>query len=96
VASSISHCYLGEISIVAGGDNHGFADGPVSSAKFERLSGIAFDEEDGAIYVTDYSNYRIRKIFEGNERIVTHGGGALFFPFHPPPPPPLFFSPIPF
>ena len=54
----------GEVTTLAGsGIEGGYADGAVTSAKFSHPTGVAVDAS-GAVYVTDYYNYRIRKIFQ--------------------------------
>ncbi|MBD0351803.1 MAG: hypothetical protein ICV65_11680 [Flavisolibacter sp.] len=53
----------GEVSTIAG-STPGFADGPVSTAKFANIGGITVDAQ-GTIYVSDIGNNRIRKITPG-------------------------------
>ena len=51
----------GQVTTVAGGEEKGFVDGPVSHAKFDTLYGIAFGQDQN-IYVADGGNYSVRKI----------------------------------
>ena len=44
------------------GDDDGFADGMGTAAKFRSLQGMAVDPV-GQIYIADYNNHRIRKLF---------------------------------
>lgn len=44
------------------GDDDGYADGMGTAAKFRSLQGIAVDPV-GQIYIADYNNHRIRKLF---------------------------------
>ena len=46
------------------GSGSGFADGPVASALFSAPSGVAVDAQ-GALYVADYGNSRLRKVLAG-------------------------------
>lgn len=46
------------------GSSSGFADGPVASALFSAPSGVAVDAQ-GTLYVADYGNTRLRKVFAG-------------------------------
>jgi sugar lactone lactonase YvrE len=51
----------GTVTSVAGGVAGGYVDGPVPSARFNRPYDVAVGP-DGSIYVSDQSNYRIRRI----------------------------------
>ncbi|TGE18942.1 NHL repeat-containing protein [Hymenobacter elongatus] len=44
-----------------GRDQGGYVDGPVAQAMFRQPSGVAVDAQ-GAVYVADFGNYRVRKI----------------------------------
>jgi hypothetical protein len=73
----------GTVTTVAGvPDTSGFADGPVASATFHSLNGIAMDAA-GTIYVSDYQEHTIRKIaagtvstFAGTQGTAAHGDGT--------------------
>ncbi|KDO22624.1 hypothetical protein SPRG_12263 [Saprolegnia parasitica CBS 223.65] len=53
----------------------GFADGPAASAQFHNPSGVAV-ARDGAIYVADSSNNRIRKLSADRATVTTVAGSA--------------------
>ena len=66
VAEEYNHCVRkispdGMVSTLAGNGFQGAADGPGSSAQFDRPYGIAVDNK-GNVYVADTWNYLIRKI----------------------------------
>jgi sugar lactone lactonase YvrE len=61
------------VSTIAGEGTAGFGDGPLSSAEFNHPFAVAV-APDGAIYVTDIANHRIRKI-TGVEVITFAGTG---------------------
>lgn len=52
----------GRVTTLAGGDEPGFADGPVPEALFAHPMGIAIAPDGGTLYVTDTANNRIRVI----------------------------------
>ena len=54
----------GAVSVVAGSTTAGYADGPAASAAFFGPRGVAV-RGDGAIYVSDSSNHKIRLIANG-------------------------------
>jgi hypothetical protein len=59
---------LGESSIFAGvakQKGKGFLDGPSKVAQFNEPQGLAVDQHDGSVYVSDYCNHRIRKVTNG-------------------------------
>jgi sugar lactone lactonase YvrE len=62
----------GKVERLAGGQN-GFADGPVASARFDRPVGLAVGP-DGALYVADSHNSRIRRIAKGVVSTVAGSG----------------------
>ena len=68
---SLSHEKKWLVTTVAGNGLAYFADGPNLTAEFRAPLDVAVDE-DGAIYVTDAINHRIRKIFQG--RVSTFAG----------------------
>ncbi|KDO17135.1 hypothetical protein SPRG_16999, partial [Saprolegnia parasitica CBS 223.65] len=53
----------------------GFADGPAASAQFHNPSGVAV-ARNGAIYVADSSNNRIRKLSADRATVTTVAGSA--------------------
>lgn len=68
VADRVNHCIRmvtpeGEVSTYAGKNSAGMADGIASQAEFNNPEGCRFGA-DGALYVADYSNNRIRKVEE--------------------------------
>lgn len=67
----------GTVSTVAGTGEPGFADGPAATAQFNAASGVAVGP-DGALYVADYGNNRIRKITfdQGVATVSTLAGNA--------------------
>jgi sugar lactone lactonase YvrE len=54
----------GQVSTIAGCGIAGFADGSAETAKFSSPNGVAVGE-DGAVYITDSQNHRIRMIRNG-------------------------------
>ena len=76
----------GKVSTIAGQAAYGFQDGWGTSAKFYKPQGIALDK-NGALYVADWNNHRIRKVVNGQVTTVAgstkgykdgSGTGALF------------------
>ena len=65
----------GNVTTLAGNGGFGFQDGPVASAKFSFLYGIAVDST-GNVYVSDYYNNRIRKIDTAGN-VTTVAGGTF-------------------
>ena len=63
----------GQVSTVAGTSEIGFQDGPALHAKFKQLSACAVDEKD-FIYLTDFNNFRIRKL--SSEGIISTFAGS--------------------
>ena len=65
VADQYNHCVrmiaAGTVSTVAGDGTAGFADGPLSAARFNQPVGLALDGER-TLYVADGRNNRIRRI----------------------------------
>ncbi|KYG72216.1 hypothetical protein MB14_09250 [Roseivirga ehrenbergii] len=66
----------GEVSTFAGNGQRGYVDGQGTSAQFSRPTELAIDSNDN-IYVTDQSNYRVRKISpEGVVSTIAGNGEA--------------------
>ena len=68
----------GQVSTLAGSgpslpSTGGFFDGPASSARFSFPWGVAVDAA-GVVYVTDFNNYRIRKIASGQVSTLAGNG----------------------
>ena len=62
-------------SLVAGGSEAGFRDGPFALARFNKPMGLAFDEAGNKLYVADSGNQRIRLIdFAHNNEVKTLAG----------------------
>jgi hypothetical protein len=68
----VSTCLCGIVSTFAGRDS-GYVDGPISNAKFGRLTAIGIGK-DGTIYVYDFSAAKIRKI--STDGIVSSYAGS--------------------
>jgi hypothetical protein len=73
VADRGNHCIRkitsnGEVSTYAGTNESGMADGFLADARFNSPEGLQFGP-DGALYIADYGNNRIRKIEEVNDII---------------------------
>jgi uncharacterized protein (TIGR03437 family) len=66
----------GVITTLAGSGVPGYQDGPTSGAQFNLPQEITVDSSN-AVYVNDYGNYVIRKIFQG--RVSTVAGTANRF-----------------
>lgn len=65
----------GTVSTFAGAGTAGFADGSLSSAKFNRPQGLAA-ADNGDLYVSDAENFRIRRISGGNVETIAGDGQA--------------------
>jgi sugar lactone lactonase YvrE len=66
----------GTVSTVAGNGQSGFADAKPSEARFNNPTGLAV-AADGAIYVSDRNNHRIRKISPAGEVTTIAGDGTV-------------------
>lgn len=79
VADTLNHCIRvispeGIVRTLAGTPTkQGFADGPLSQAAFNEPNDLALGQ-DGALYVVDKGNQRIRRIFEGQVTTVAGSG----------------------
>jgi sugar lactone lactonase YvrE len=70
----------GNVTTFAGDGTQGDTDGPADSARFNWPSDVAVDGA-GNVYVTDYSNGRIRKIdTAGNVTTLEDSGGSIVYP----------------
>jgi len=54
----------GEVSTLTGGSGSGYLDGPLETAKFDDITDMAWGP-DGALYLADNLNHRIRRIQDG-------------------------------
>ena len=68
----------GTISSVAGANDPGYVDGPVEAARFRQVRTVA--RADGALYVGDYGNRRVRAVSGAMVSTIAgngteHGGG---------------------
>lgn len=68
----------GLVTTLAGTGEAGLTDGPALQARFNKPSGVAIGP-DGSIYVTEYDNYRIRRILAGIVSTVAGIGTSLGF-----------------
>ena len=73
--------YPGSVVTIAGGDEEGLVDGPGAQARFNGPSGLAIGG-DGALYVSDSGNHRIRRIDLKDPafRVSTAAGGGDVLP----------------
>lgn len=62
-----------KVSTKAGSGTAGFSDGPSSTAKFNRPSGLVTDPWQN-IYIADFENHRIRQIVHGPGNVTTFAG----------------------
>ncbi len=65
----------GERVITVAGDREGYADGPSGTARLHTPSGIAV-ADDGAIYIADTGNHRIRRVTPDG-RVTTIAGSGV-------------------
>ncbi|HEY5095576.1 MAG TPA: hypothetical protein VII69_10700 [Candidatus Eremiobacteraceae bacterium] len=68
----------GVVTTVAGG-REGFADGTGTQARFNNPLGITFDAADGALYVSDPGNERIRRVTTDGSATTFAGGSNASF-----------------
>jgi sugar lactone lactonase YvrE len=66
---------IGHTSTLAG-STAGFQDGPATTAQFNAPSGVAVGP-DGAVYVADTGNHRIRRILSGTVTTVAGGPSGM-------------------
>eukprot|EP00935_MAST-01C_sp_MAST-1C-sp1_P001005 g1005.t1 len=52
----------GVVSTVCGGNERGHVDGRDITAKFYDPNSIAYSEQDGSLFIADFSNHRIRRV----------------------------------
>ena len=80
VITSYNHAQImllkdGRLSLLAGNAQSGFQDGTATEARFDYPRGGCADPRTGSIFVTDYSNHRIRVI--GTNGMVTSIGSGI-------------------
>ncbi|EFC37866.1 predicted protein [Naegleria gruberi] len=70
----------GNIVTIAGNGNYGFSgdNGPATNAQFNYPCSV-FVSSKNEVYITDYSNHRIRKILENGNIITIAGNGTVGF-----------------
>jgi sugar lactone lactonase YvrE len=69
----------GTVTTLAGNQGvSGHYDGPASAATFSSPTCVAVDRTTGAVYVGDYGNHLIRKIFAGSVTTLAGSGSAAF------------------
>lgn len=68
----------GEVVTVAGNGQEGFVDGPAPQARFRLPHGLALDAQ-GALYLADTGNHRIRKLLPSGEVTTVAGNGQAAF-----------------
>jgi len=66
---------LGNVTTFAGDGKEGYKDGAAEDARFNQPTGL--DWENGALYVCDTGNHRIRKVENG--KVTTFAGTAGFY-----------------
>jgi len=74
---SVRLVHGGAVSTFAGAGVQGYADGPVTTAKFSRVFGVATDNA-GTLYVADGDNNRIRVVSGGKVTTLAGSGTAGF------------------
>src|SRR5690606_21165055 len=66
----------GVVSTIAGDGSRGYSDGEALSAKFNQPYDVAVDNE-GKVYVADYSNHMIRMIDQSTMKVSTIAGDGV-------------------
>src|SRR5579871_1767982 len=71
----------GIIKPVAGNGTAGFSGdgGPATSAQLNRPSGVAYDDTDGSVYISDTANQRIRRVKPDGTIVTLAGTGTAGF-----------------
>ena len=62
--------------LLAGGVSNGYKDGPALQAQFKSIASIAENKTTGAIYISDTSNNRIRRLLNGVVDTFAGSGGG--------------------
>jgi sugar lactone lactonase YvrE len=65
----------GEVTTITGGGD-GYVDGPLASARFGPIAGIAIDAATGVIFLTDAGNHAVRRIDRAAATVATVAGNG--------------------
>jgi DNA-binding beta-propeller fold protein YncE len=77
----VADAFTGRLIDVYGAPEAGFADGVALNARFDSPQGLAYDADQGVLYVADTNNHTIRAIdLSTDEVTVLAGTGSLRWP----------------